>query len=161
MMKREYIFVNTSPEIFRNRLSNFASSDRNIVVNIFGENNENVLITKKPIMRDSFNLEFRGKIKDNGQNGVILTGRLGIPIYTKIFCIFALLFVGFVFAILLCGSFLEYMRGNADFKFIIIFGAFICVFGIIFFLMGTVFQKSNKRYIIDFIEKVKVSLEKN
>ncbi len=157
-MKLEYIFDDTSPEMLQNRLSNFASSDRNIVFKIYGEN---LLISKKPIMRDSFNLEFRGSIKDNGKNGAVLTGRLGIPLFTKVFCIFAFLFVGFCFSILLCGSFLEYMRGNTDFKFIILFGAAICGFAIIFLLMGTAFQKSNKKYIIDFIEKVKASLEKS
>ena len=171
MGKITYSFENMTLQSFVERFNAFAKADRNIKANIYKSGSGAIVtISKKPMMRDSFNPEFAGKAEQDG-SGVRLSGTLGIPKWVKGFCIFFLIcFLSMFLVILLAGlfdpenlsvssNFIDLGSENGGVIFNIIYGIFIVLFAVLFFLIATVFQRRNREYIMGFIEKLGGKLE--
>ena len=151
---------------FAERFKAFAAADRSIVASIYKCGSETaVLIHKKPTMRNCFNPEFTGKL-DEADGGVKMSGTLGIPVVTKVFFGFAALWFWAGFVIFLIADlffpghttahsdFIDLSSGNVALKYAAVFGGALIFFHALFILLGTVFQRGNKKYIVDFIEKM-------
>ncbi len=147
-----YIFENCGRAELETKLKKGAEKHRDIVLRL---NNGEAVISRKQYLKNSFNPQFRASLTENSADGTTtLRGVLGVPKQIKVLCFCMLLFVLIKYAVVVFGYLIDREAASYDVKFILMYGAAVLAFTVLFFLIGTVGQRKNKEYILRFIEDV-------